>query len=128
MSCTIGSVLLSSDYYYLGSDGQLPGRVGEDKANLKRLIKDQRVLCSMNTLMDLPNSLRTAAESFTTNINDSYDINFGISTFSKAPPDIMIITVSPESLGGGKHFDMRRIEQQYNLIFMYKEIQIWQKF
>ena len=89
---TIGILLLNKNDVYLTNNLDLPKRPKWDKEFLLNIIKGKKVLCSKNTLVNLPNSILNAAY-FTTDINSDYDINFGIDTF-KATPDLLFIVRS----------------------------------
>lgn len=103
---TQGVVLLSADGFYLSNSGELPLRPDWDKTFITELIRDKLVLCSFETLKDLPSSMFAIA-SFTTNPNAKYDINFGIDTFKTARPEQLLVVRSRQTLGDGKKFNLR---------------------
>jgi hypothetical protein len=103
---TQGVILLSKDGYYLSEDGRLPGRPSWDKEFITGLVKGKIVLCSANTLKDLPKSIIDAAAHITLNGWSNYDINFGISTFNTNMPDQLIVVRSKEYLLTGKKFSL----------------------
>lgn len=116
---TVGSVLLSKDGFYVGSKGELPKRPNWDKTFIIELIRGKKVLCSKNTLVDLPKSILDSAY-FTTNPNAEYDINFGISSF-RYKPDLLIVVRSTELLNTGKKFRL----QGYNAIYKSTEMEVY---
>lgn len=95
---TIGIVLVSRDGYYLDSEGDLPERPKGDKKFLVNLVYNKIVLCSTNTLKDLPRSIYISAAGFTTDPTAKYDVNLGINTFKSAPPDIMLVVRSNKNI------------------------------
>lgn len=101
-------------------DGQLPARPRWDKQFLIDLIKGKRVLCSRTTLASLPASMTDTAY-FTTDINAEYDINFGIDTFSKARPDLLMVVRSHKDLNGGYVFRLNNWE----LIHANKDMELY---
>lgn len=117
---TQGIVLLSADGYYLGANGELPARPSWDKEFLTMLIKNQRVLCSPNTLKTLPKSMLNVAY-FTINPSMDYDINFGIETFRSAKPQQLIVVRGKESLGSGKLFKL----DGWTLVYKSKDLEIY---
>ena len=116
---TIGTVLLSKDNFYIGTKGELPARPDWDKDFITNLIKGRKVLCSKNTLVDLPKSILDSAY-FTTNPTLEHDINFGISSF-KYKPDILIVVRSNENLNAGKLFRLN----DYTLIHCSTNMEVY---
>ncbi|MDD3302238.1 MAG: dihydrofolate reductase [Candidatus Gracilibacteria bacterium] len=123
---TISVVLISKDGYYIGKNGELPKRYKGDKEFITNLVKDKVVLMSEQTFKDLPESIKKATKSITTNIEEKYEINFGIGTFSKNS-DMFIIIKSEEDLNGGKEFLINRITDYYDLIMNINNIMIFFK-
>lgn len=117
---TQGIVLLSQDGFYLGELGQLPTRPAWDKEFITMLIKGKRVLCSQNTLKDLPKSLLSVAY-FTVDPKMDYDINFGIDTFKTGKPDQLIVVRSKQDLVAGKEFDLTG----WTPVYKSKEMEIY---
>lgn len=100
---TIGLILVSKNGKYLSNDGSLPVRPDWDKSFITDMIRNKIVLCSENTLKTIPPSMKKAASRWTTNMEEPYDINFGINTF-KQTPDLLIMTVSKEEIKEGPDF------------------------
>lgn len=117
----IGILLLNKNDMYLTKDGRLPTAPKWDKTFLKDLIKGKRVLCSFNTLKDLPKSILDCAY-FTTNENLDYDVNFGISTF-KNKVDLLFIVRSEDTFNDGKKFNL----SDYSLKLKKGDLEIWTK-
>lgn len=122
---SIGIVLLSQDGYYVGANGKLPARPDWDKSLIISLAKDQTVLCSENTKATLPASICNSCRKVTTNTKDYWDINFGISTFRAAPPDIFIVTRSLAKLYDGKKFDYDWLATNYINHHTTEEVELW---
>ncbi|HMS90634.1 MAG TPA: dihydrofolate reductase [Candidatus Absconditabacterales bacterium] len=123
---TISVVLISNDGYYIGKNGELPKRFSGDKEFITNLVKDRIVLMSEKTLEDLPESIKKVTKKITTNIEDDYEINFGIGTFKRFS-DLFIIIQSNENLNGGKEFYMNSIDENYNLIMNMNNIKFFLK-
>lgn len=117
---TQGIVLLSQDGFYLGELGQLPTRPVWDKEFITMLIKGKRVLCSQNTLKDLPKSLLSVAY-FTVDPKMDYDINFGIDTFKTGKPDQLIVVRSKQDLVAGKEFNL----DGWTAVYKSKDLEIY---
>lgn len=117
---TQGILLLSKDGFYANVVGKLPERPIGDKDFITELIRGKTVLCSYNTLKELPNSMFAIA-SFTTNINANYDINFGIETFRTARPDQLIVIRSKETMIIGKQYNLK----DWKLIFSSKDFEMY---
>jgi len=122
----IGTILLSQDNYYLSGDGNLPERYSWDKPFITTMAKDKIILASENTAKMIPPSIRKVCKSITTDINDDWDVNYGIKTFNE-DMDMFFIVRSPEYLKEGKYFDINRIKDKYNLLLKLNEIEIWIK-
>lgn len=117
---TQGIILLSQDGFYSNAMGRLPERPSWDKDFITELIRGKTVLCSYNTLKDLPKSMFNIA-SFTTNVNATYDINFGIDTFKTAKPDQLIVVRSKETIIVGKHYKL----DSWKSIYKSKDLEIY---
>ena len=119
---SIGIVLISSDGYYLGPDGQLPARHAWDKSFLTSLAKGQDILCSPNTANTLPPSIVKVASSIHIEPREPHTLNFGISSFT-TEPKLFILVKAHEQLGGGKKF--RRFFASYYNLLSNEDIEIW---
>lgn len=111
----IGIVLISTDGYYVGPNGELPKRPWFDKGLLLALCKGMNVLCSPNTKNDLPNSVIKVANTVNSPIWQA-DVNLGISTFRSTPPDIMLVVRGTDNLNKGKKFDMQWLNDNYKCV------------
>jgi len=109
----IWAVLISRDWYYLWENWQLPKRPDGDKEFLLNLVKDKIVLCSVNTMIDLPSSIKDRCKHITNNPMMPWDINFWIDTF-KQVCDLFIVIKSDSDLDWWKKFNIDRIESMYN--------------
>ncbi len=123
---TISVVLISKDWYYIWKNWELPKRYKWDKEFITNLVKDKVVLMSEQTFKDLPESIKKATKSITTNIEEKYEINFWIWTFSKNS-DMFIIIKSEEDLNWWKEFLINRITDYYDLIMNINNIMIFFK-
>jgi hypothetical protein len=108
----VGVVLISKDGFYLGEKGQLPSRPSFDKEFITYLATDKKILCSENTITTIPPSIKKVCTGLTTDINSDWEVNFGINTF-KEKCDYFIIIISSENLGGGKKFNIDRMDDLY---------------
>lgn len=124
---TNGIVLLSQDGFYLTDQGTLPSRPSFDKELLISLTKGARILCSHNTLVNLPKSITSIAKSFTTNPDEPWDLNFGISTFEDAYPDVMYVVKSDLSCIKGKEFRLDGFKACYSLAYDAENLSIYFK-
>lgn len=124
---TNGIVLLSQDGFYLTDQGVLPSRPSFDKDLLLSLAKGARILCSHNTLVNLPKSVTNIAKSFTTDPAEPWDLNFGINTFAEAYPDVMYVVKSDYECIKGKEFRMDVFNQCYKLAYDAKNLSIYFK-
>lgn len=95
----LGIMLLSSNNVYISAEGNLPKRPRWDKTFITDLVKGQRVLCSAQTLKTLPASILGAGY-FTTDPDNDYDINFGVSTFATSPVDMLFVVRSSGDMEG----------------------------
>jgi hypothetical protein len=116
----IGIILLSKNDYYMDEKGCLPSRPTFDKKFITDFIEGKKVLCSIKTMRSLPESMLSKAY-FTTDINSDYDINFGIDTFSKARPDILIVIRSQVNIVSGYKFRM----SQWSNFYRTKNMEMW---
>jgi hypothetical protein len=114
----LGILLLNKNNVYLTSENKLPKSPSWDKKFLKNLIKGKRVVCSRNTLLNLPKAITDIAY-FTTNTNMEYDINFGIDTF-KDKVDLLLV-VRGKGEEEGKQFNL----DDYNLILSKGGLELW---
>ena len=118
----LGIILLSQNNIYVSEAGALPKRPRFDKTLITDIIRGQRVLCSAKTLKTLPASILGAGY-FTTDVNNDYDINFGIETFKSAPVDMLFVVRSNTEMEG-KEFRL----DDYTLIFKpTKSFEIYRK-
>ena len=117
---TQGIILLSQDGFYSNIAGNLPERPPWDKEFITELIRGKIVLCSFNTLKELPASMFAVA-SFTTNINANYDINFGIATFRTTRPDQLLVVRSKEKMIIGKQYKL----DSWKAVFKSKELELY---
>ncbi|MCI4435393.1 MAG: hypothetical protein JHC33_01100 [Ignisphaera sp.] len=124
----IGIVLISADGYYLGPNGELPERPWFDKDLLLGVCKGMNILCSPNTEIALPESVRKVANTVNSYIHQ-YDVNLGISTFKSNPPDVMILVQSRQLLKGGRKFDVNWLCEEYKCLspspFILDSAHIW---
>lgn len=123
----IWTVLVSKDWYYVWENWELPtGRPEWDKEFITNLCKGKIILCSINTMKWLPQSIIDNAMWFTTRMYASRDINFGIDTF-KAGCDLFIVIHTTEDMNKGKKFKFKFLENKYNKIMYMNNISLYVK-
>lgn len=116
----IGMVLLDEKNNYVYNDGKLPGRPAFDKTLLLDMAKGRKILCSKNTLLNLPLSILEIGI-FITDPNEDYDLNWGIDTF-KEIPELLMVTRGKYMGKPGKVFRM----DNYRLIYKDKGgLELW---
>lgn len=107
---TTGIVLLSKDNFYLDAQGKLPARPSWDKTFLLAVCKDKKLLCSKNTLADLPPSIKKnavsiiEADSKTAVSDNAWEVNLGIASFKLNIPHVFFVVRSDKECGSGKPF------------------------
>ena len=116
-------MLLDPGNKYVYEDGSLPIRPEWDKEFLKDTIRDRKVLCSQNVLDTIPRSMREIAE-FTTNPEDTYDVNLGVSTFAEQPDMFLITRAKVAKKLGGK---VLRLDGYTQIFEDEKGLEIWVK-
>lgn len=122
----IGTIIISNDNYYVSDNGKLPKRPSWDKKYITNLASNKVVLCSESTYKTIPPSIKKVAKKFTTNVNDSWEINFGIKTFNEEM-DCFIIIKSSENLNSGKYFDKSRIKKYMKKTIDLPDFEMWIK-
>jgi hypothetical protein len=121
---SLSVVLLSSDGFYVGPNDELPVRPEFDKDLLTALARGSQILCSKATLLQLPKSFKRISKTITTNPSDSWNLNFGIATFT-ALSDVFLIIHSQEPLRDGKKFKIDWLKANYTNKYTSPEISIW---
>jgi hypothetical protein len=126
----IGVVLLDQKNRYLVGE-KLPKRPDFDKLFLSNMCRDKKLLCSTNTLIDLPMSITNHCASVTNIGTDDWEVNLGIKTFKEFPPDIFFISRTPKyepielGLADDKFFDINWLKANYNMIINHYNLEIW---
>lgn len=126
----IGVVLLDQKNRYLLGE-QLPKRPDFDKLFLSNLCKDKKLLCSVNTLAELPTSITSTCASVTSVGTEDWEVNLGIKTFKEFPPDIFFVSRTPSykpieiGLANDKFFDINWLKANYNMIINHYNLEIW---
>lgn len=119
----LGMILLDPGNKYVYEDGSLPIRPEFDKQFITDMITDKTVLCSQNVLDTIPKSMRNVAD-FTTNMEDDYDINWGISTFVDTPDMLLVTRAQVAKKLGGK---VLRLDDFTQVFTDEKGLEIWLK-
>ena len=116
----VGILLLSQDGFYADNYGRLPRRPKFDKTLLLALCKGSKAICGLNTRDTLPESITSVLHSIEP-WDSEYDINLGIQSLYKAPPQLLIVVRSEQWLHKGKRFDLSKFIPLYHN----KEIELY---
>jgi len=122
----VGILLLTYDNCYL-VDGKIPKRPIDDKLILKQFCEDAAIICSENTEVMLPPSIRKVAKGVYTNPQDIAElldsgmpiVNLGISTLDAYKPDVLFVVRSDHL---GKKCKQFRLTEYKKIFTVYTSV------
>lgn len=119
-----GMVLLDENNRYVSEEGKLPLRPDFDKEFLIKLVKGRSIICGDGTWRDMPKSIKDNCVRFSSRSSSyMHDVNLGIITFYKFPPDLMFVVKARANLADGKKLKQSFLDK-YEVVYENDDLKI----